>query len=100
MSKNINFNIKDLLAKFKKILPVLTKHAVFIALMVVLIAYLFVVWQISQMAGAEPPAADDTATTAVPKVDKNAINQIQTLEQSNTQIHSLFDSARQNPFSE
>lgn len=100
MSKDINFNIKGLLAKSKKILPVLTKHAVFIALMVVLTAYLFVVWQISQMAGAEPPAGDDTATTAIPKVDKNAIDQIQALEQSNTEVKSLFNSARNNPFSE
>lgn len=100
MSKNISFDLKTLQVKSKILLPVLAKHAVFVALMVVLIAYLFVVWRISQLAGAEPPAADDTTMSAIPKVDKNAINQIQALEQSNTQIHSLFDSARKNPFSE
>jgi len=101
MSKDLSFNLKDWRLKVKKFLPVLPKHVTFIALMVVLIAYLFVVWRISQLAGAEPPAGADNATTsAIPKVDKNAIKQIQSLEQSNTEVHSLFDSARKNPFSE
>lgn len=100
MSKNLTFDLKSLRTKSKKLLPVLAKHATFIAVMIVLIAYLFVVWRISQLAGAEPPATDDTATSAIPKVDKNAIDQIQALEQSNTEVHSLFDSARKNPFQE
>jgi Na+-transporting methylmalonyl-CoA/oxaloacetate decarboxylase gamma subunit len=101
MSKNLNIDIKSLRAKFKKLLPVLYKHASFIIVLAVLIVYLFVVWRISQLAGAEPPAGTDALTTsAAPKVDKNAIDQIQALEQSNTEIHSLFDSARKNPFSE
>lgn len=100
MSKKLNFDLKTLQAKTKKLLPVLAKHASFIIILTVLITYLFVVWRISQLAGAEPPATDDTATSAIPKVDKNAINQIQALEQSNTQVRSLFDSARKNPFQE
>lgn len=100
MSKNLNFDLKTLRIKSKKILPVLAKHAIFIVLMVILVTYLFIVWRISQLADAEPPAADDTATSVVPKIDKNAISQIQALEQSNAQIHSLFDSARKNPFQE
>ncbi|MEK7095892.1 MAG: hypothetical protein AAB896_01185 [Patescibacteria group bacterium] len=101
MSKNLNFNLKTLQAKFNELLPILAKHAVFIALMIVLVTYLFVVWRISQLARAELPAgADDAATSAIPKVDKNAIEQIQALEQSSTEVKSLFDSARKNPFSE
>jgi len=100
MSKNLSFNLKDLRLKVKKLLSVLVKHVTFIALMVVLVTYLFVVWRISQLAGAEPPAADDTVTSAIPKVDKNAINQIQALEQSNAEVKSFFNSARNNPFSE
>lgn len=101
MSKNINVGFKTLGAKAKKLLPVLAKHASFIIMLVVLITYLFVVWRISQLAGAEPVAgANDVITSAIPKVDKNAINQIQALEQSNTQVKSFFNSARNNPFSE
>lgn len=100
MSKKVNFSIKGLLAKSKKLLPVLAKHASFIVVLVILIVYLFVVWRISQLAGAEPPAADNVAAAAIPRVDKNAINQIQALEKSSTEVHSLFNSARKNPFSE
>src|SRR5258708_27231255 len=100
MSKDINFNLKDLPAKLKKKLPVLLRHAPFIVALLILCTYLFVVWRISQLAGAEPPPGSDVTTAAIPKVDRNAISQIQALEQSNTQVHSLFDSARKNPFSE
>ena len=101
MSKDIHFNLKSTVAKGRKILPLVAKHASFMAVLVVLIVYLFVVWKISQLADAEPSAAEDSvATAAIPKVDKNAIKQIEALEQSNTEIHSLFDSARKNPFSE
>ncbi len=100
MSKNININSKELLASIKKLLPVLVKHAAFIATILVLLVYLFVVWRISQLAGAEPAADQEAASVSIPKVEKNAINQIQALEQSNVQVHSFFNSARNNPFSE
>ena len=100
MSKDIHFNLKSTIAKGRKFLPLLAKHASFIAVLIVLIVYLFVVWKISQLAGAEPSTADDIAAAAIPKVDANAIKQIEALEQSSTEIHSLFDAARKNPFSE
>ena len=101
MSKNISTDLKGFVAKVKKLLPALVKHAPFIAIILVLLIYLFVVWRISQLAGAEPPADQGTVSVgSIPKVDKNAINQIQALEKSNTEVHSLFNSARNNPFSE
>jgi hypothetical protein len=101
MSKKINFDFKSLQTKAKKLLPAISKHASFMIIMVMLATYLLVVLRISQLAGAEPPVGtEDTTTAAIPKVDKNAIDQIQALEQSNTQVKSLFDSARKNPFSE
>ena len=99
--KNQNLNIKKLLARTKKTTQVFAKHASFIAIMVILFAYLTVVWKISSLASAEP--SDDAALTAsanIPKIDKNAVKQIQALEQNNTQVHSLFDQARTNPFQE
>jgi hypothetical protein len=100
MSKNLNIDIKSLRIQFKKLLSVLYKHASFIIMLAVLMVYLFVVWRISQLAGAEPPAGSSDITASIPKVDKNAIDQIQALEKSNTQVQSLFNSARKNPFSE
>jgi hypothetical protein len=60
-----------------------------------------VVWQISKFSTAEPSASAEAAVaTQIPKIDQKAINQIQALEQSNTEVRSLFNSARNNPFQE
>lgn len=101
MDKNVNINLGSLKSKTQELLVILAKHAAFIIMLVVLITYLFVVLRISQLAGAEPPADQDAvAVAAVPRVDKNAIDQIQALEQSNTEVKSFFNAARNNPFQE
>lgn len=100
MSKDLKFNLGSIKSKIREILPKLIKHGSFIAIIVVLVIYLFVVWRISSLAGAEPPATDDISAAAIPKVDKKAIEQIQSLAKSNKQIESFFNSARNNPFSE
>jgi predicted negative regulator of RcsB-dependent stress response len=92
---------KQLTQLTKLYLGKLKSHVSFIALMGVLIAYILVVWQISQLSAAEPdPSAQAATSTQIPKVDQKAINEIQALEQSNTQVHSLFNQARNNPFQE
>jgi hypothetical protein len=102
MSTNISLNLKSIKPKLKKYMPLLNKHLVFAVTLVVLLAYLIVVWRISGLATAEPNSSDTSAevSTAIPKVDKKAVQQILTLEQSSTEIHSLFNSARNNPFQE
>jgi hypothetical protein len=90
--------IKKQIAKFTK---AESKHAAFLGIIIVLLMYLVMVWKISGLATAE--LSDDAAAIAqsnIPKVDKKAVNQILNLEQSNTQVHSLFNQARNNPFQE
>jgi predicted PurR-regulated permease PerM len=99
---------KDLDLKSITLKPIIAKlskrvggHAVFGAVLVVLLSYLIVVFQISSLAKAEPSTDQTTnASTLIPKVNQNAINQIQSLENNNTEIHSLFEQARNNPFQE
>jgi hypothetical protein len=101
--KNANIDLKSINLKplLKKYLPKLSKHAIFTAIVAVLVVYLFVVFKINTLANANPgPDQEDTVTASIPKVDKNAVNQIQSLEQNNTDIHTLFESARNNPFQE
>lgn len=101
MSKDLSLkslNPKKLFtATFKKY----GRHAVFAAIILVLLAYIFVVFRISQLANAEP-GADQTAANplAIPQVDQQAISHIQALENSNTQLKAQFDQARNNPFEE
>lgn len=96
---DVKIDLKSLKAKFSKNLVLVREHATFAAILLVLIAYLFVVWQISHLATAEP-AQDSVPTSDVPKVDKKAIQQIQALEKNNIEVHSLFNAARNNPFQE
>jgi Na+-transporting methylmalonyl-CoA/oxaloacetate decarboxylase gamma subunit len=96
-----DLDIKSIQRKADVFLKKAGKHMAFAAVMIVLLAYIFVVWKISKFSTAEPSAsAEAAAATQIPKIDQNAIKQIQALEQSNTEVRSLFNSARNNPFQE
>lgn len=99
----IDLNLNSLVAILKKYYSKLAKHGVFLAVLTVLIAYVLVVWQISNLTNSEVSENDVTAAETannIPKVNKTAVKQIQSLEQSNTNVQSLFDTARNNPFQE
>jgi cell division protein FtsN len=101
--KNTDISLKsiDFKPPIKKLSKRFGKHALFAAIVAVLITYLLVVFEISMLAKAEPsPDQTSEITSSIPKVDKNAVSQIQSLEQSNTAVHTLFESARNNPFQE
>lgn len=97
---NQNISLKSLRPLLIKRTKSLAYHASFIVVIVVLCAYLFVVWRISKLATAEPTDDAAAAQAVIPKVDKKAIDQIQQLEQNSPEVQSLFNSARNNPFSE
>lgn len=87
--------------QLKKLSQKFGKHAVFITVFVVLLVYLLMVFRISSFASAEPsPDQQVTIDTSIPKIDKDAIKQIQSLEQNNIDIHAFFENARSNPFQE
>ncbi|MBI2588963.1 hypothetical protein HYW35_02035 [Candidatus Saccharibacteria bacterium] len=100
---NKQIDIKLYLAKLKKFRSAGLKHISFTVILLMLLMYLFTVWRVSQLATAEPTSAAENAalnSANIPRIDKNAIKQIEALEKSNIQVHSLFNSARNNPFSE
>jgi hypothetical protein len=89
--------------RLKKLWRKFSGHLAFTAIVAVLLIYVLVVWRIGKLVTAEPPpeAVDSAlAATSIPKIDQKIINQIQSLEQGNTEIHSLFNQARNNPFQE
>ena len=102
MSKNISLkSISSIKPLAVKLYARFGRHIVFTVLFSVLLVYLLIVFKISTLAKAEPaPDQQVNISTSIPKIDKNAVNQIQSLEQNNTEIHSLFESARNNPFQE
>ncbi|HXY18254.1 MAG TPA: hypothetical protein VEH48_02460 [Candidatus Nitrosopolaris sp.] len=102
MNKSPNPGFKAILPWLRKHQKQMTSHAVFAAVLLVLLAYVFMVWRIGQLATANPgpDQLSSSSSGQTPTVDKSAIDQIQKLEQSNTNVHALFDNARNNPFQE
>jgi predicted PurR-regulated permease PerM len=91
----------NVLAPVKKFYSKYRRHTVFIVILLVLLIYVVVVLKINSLANAEPTPDQETVVTgSIPKIDGTAIKQIQSLEASNTDVHSLFEQARNNPFSE
>lgn len=101
--RNLNIDLAQLGPAAKKIAKKLSKHITFIVLILALLIYVFVVWNIKNLAAVEPSLDAENAAlanTKVPKIDQSGINQIQTLEKNSTAIHALFEKARNNPFNE
>ncbi|MGH7156547.1 MAG: hypothetical protein ACREGG_00290 [Candidatus Saccharimonadales bacterium] len=99
--KNKDLKLPNVKQLFPKLYKKFGKHTVFAAMLIVLLVYILVVFRISQLSNAQP-TADQTSNTAtlIPKINQGAINQIQSLESNNTQVHTLFEQARNNPFQE
>ena len=103
MTKNINLNLAELKPQLKKAYRKFSKHLTFTVILLVLLAYVLMVWRISSLTATEPsPEAEAAAIaeTAIPKIDKKAVERILSLEESSQEIHSLFEEARNNPFQE
>jgi hypothetical protein len=101
MSKDISLKSLNLLPAIRKVYSKYGGHAVFGAVIFVLLVYVFLVIRINSLANAEPSADQQvTVTNSVPRIDSKTIDQIQSLENNNTEVHSLFEQARNNPFAE
>jgi len=98
-----NLNVKDIPSLVLSKLLVLKKYLVFIFIMFILLIYGYLVFHISNLAKTEPDEAaiaDRLKTVQRPKIDKDALNKIQQLEDQNIQVQTLFQQARENPFTE
>jgi predicted PurR-regulated permease PerM len=103
MSKELSLKSINILPALKKFYSKYGRHAAFAGIIVILLIYVMVVFKIKVLSGAEPTVEQETVVTgSIPKIDGKAIQQIQSLEASNTQVKSLLDQARNrnNPFQE
>jgi hypothetical protein len=103
MSKDIKFNldIKQAGELVKTGLGKLQRYATFLAIVGILLIYSFLVLQISTLSQAEPSedqVAEQTNTVKRLRIDQNAIDKIEQLEDQNIAVQALFETARDNPF--
>lgn len=93
-------NPKEQLARYMHIARVYAPLAFIIFLAGI---YGFLMWRIYGLTSASP---DQTAVTSqlqtigVPTVDPTVVSKMQDLEDNSVSVQTLFDKARQNPFSE
>ena len=74
---------------------------IFVCVILILLVYVLVVFKINNLANAEPSPDQETVVTgSIPKIDGKAIQEIQSLEASNTKVKSKIENARNNPFHE
>lgn len=103
MSKDIKFNldIKQAGEAAKNALGKLQRYATFLSVVGILLVYSFLVLRISNLSQAEPSEdqiTEQASTVKRLKIDQNAIDKIEQLEDQNIAVQSLFETARDNPF--
>jgi hypothetical protein len=92
----------QVIAKLLPVLDFLRRYRAMIFIVGFLGAYGFLVIRINSLAQREPtPAAvDEKVSSSRLKIDQTSINKILQLEDQNVEVKSLFEQARNNPFSE
>ena len=99
----MNIDLKTVTTQLAPALAFIKKYALLIMFVLVLGTYSFLVLDINRLTSAEP--SDDAIqeklkTVQVPKLDSQTLKKIKDLQDQNVEVKSLFDQARQNPFSE
>lgn len=93
--------IKNQIPKYKQLFD---RYAVFVFIIAFLGIYLFLVLQIGSLINSEPSAQMVTESSTKPinrlKIDKDAVSQMEQLENQHVEVRTLFNNARQNPFAE
>lgn len=93
-----NKKIRPLLLKSAKYLKT---YAGFIFIIAVLLIYTFLVFRINRLSESQPTDTEISNTSIKRlKIDENAVEKLEQLEDQNIGVQSLFEEARVNPFQE
>lgn len=95
--------VKDIPAKLSPALQWARRYNTLIFAISLMVIYGFLVFRINSLIASEP--AEDAITEKLktvqrPRLDQEAVQKMQDLEDQNVQVQTLFDEARNNPFAE
>lgn len=99
----MNLELKDIPQKLAPLLDKLKKYKTLFFILLLALIFGFLITRINSYAQTEPTqeaVIDELTTVQRPKIDENAIEKIEQLQDQNIEVKSLFDQARDNPFSE
>ncbi len=94
---------KQLLEKLRPVLGFIKQSAVFMFVLVFLAIFGFFVFRINQYSRIEPSEEaiqEKLQVVQRPKIDQSVLEKVEQLEDQNVQVKSLFNDARNNPFTE
>lgn len=102
-NKNISISSDSLKAAVGRTVKTLNTYRVFLFFLIIAGLYGFIVWRINVFAVASP--TDQDVKTAQQqnqslKIDKSVVQKMLTLKDNSQSVQTLFESARDNPFSE
>lgn len=99
----MNFDLKDLPAKITPILQGAQKYSTVLIIVLFVSMYGFLLLRINSLSTSTPSEDEVTErlkTVQRPRIDEEAARKIEQLEDQNIQVQTLFNNARQNPFTE
>jgi hypothetical protein len=100
-NKDIKLNVNGIPGALKGYLSKVNAYRVFIFFLFVAGVYGYIVWRINVFSSAPADPSQEAAQTAKqPHIDAATVEKITSLQDHSVSVQSLFDNARQNPFSE
>jgi predicted negative regulator of RcsB-dependent stress response len=99
--EGLNLNsTKHVLAKIQRFI---SKNSFILIITFILILFSLIVWRINYYSRLEPTTEmvdNQIKATVRPKIDQSLVKRLEKLESENIQVQTLFNEARENPFSE
>lgn len=81
----------------------INKYRAFMFFLIVALLYSFIIWRINVLVVAEPNQSDvkiAEQNNTVPRINDMVVQKILTLKDNSVNVQTLFQEARNNPFSE
>lgn len=104
-NKDIEFKLTkgSLTKSFAKFIRLVKPYIAVLFFLLIALAYGFVILRINALSKAEvDPSAvsEQVKASPTPRIDANAIKQLETLKDNSVNVQTLFEESRTNPFQE
>jgi hypothetical protein len=103
MKKSGTIDAESLKQAIRKLARFINTYRVFIFFLIISALYGFIVWRINVLAVATPTQAEvQTAQqeNTTPRINESVVEKIMSLKDNSVRVQTLFEEARNNPFSE
>ena len=97
---NNSVNLSSLSKSLSGLTSKLGRYAALLFFLGVALVYGFILMQINNLSAAEPSETAVSKLNKTPHIDEKVVNQLHLLQDNSADVRTLFDEARNNPFSE